>query len=341
MGNLEDAVNNLNKHFGESTIISGNEVASLKIARVSTGSLSLDIESGGGVPYGRVTELFGYESTGKTFMAIKTAVQAQKQGKKVVWIDVEGTFDATWATLLGLDVSKIYLARPEKGEVACDILDAVIRSGDCGLVILDSTAALIPEKDIDTSMEDAEQLGNRARMVNRLVRKLTSALNMKVGEELLPNDCAVIFINQIRQKIGISWGSPDTTPGGFGLKAAASIRIHFRKSWVKDPANQDNIIGQSVTFVIEKNKTFPPYRRGEFVFYTDGANKGQIDTVKEVLVYGLLSGIIERPTKLSYVVDSKKLVGEEAVLTYLKDNPKVVDDLKDNILKFYSGNKNG
>lgn len=340
MSELDNVINNLNKHFGENTIISGDEIASLKIARCSTGSLSLDIESGGGVPYGRVTELFGYESTGKTFMAIKTAVQAQKQGKHVVWIDVEGSFDSKWSTLLGLDVSKIYLARPEKGEVACDILDAVIRSGDCGLVVLDSTAALIPEKDVDTSMEDPEQLGTRAKLVNRLIRKLHSALNMKVGEGLLPNDCAVIFINQMRQKIGVMYGSPDTTPGGFGLKAAASIRVHFRKSWVKDPDNIDNVIGQSVTFVIEKNKTYPPYRRGEFVFYTDGPDKGQIDTTKEVLAYGLISGVIERPSKVSYLIDGKKFVGEADALVCLRGNPKLVTELKDKILKFYLTGKN-
>jgi recombination protein RecA len=273
-------------------------------------------------------------------MAIKAAAQAQKQGKKVVWIDLEGAFDSAWAELLGLDVSKIYLARPDKGEVACDILDAVIRSGDCGLVVLDSTAALIPEKDIDTSMEDPEQLGTRAKLVNRLIRKLHSALNMKVGEDLVPNDCAVIFINQMRQKIGVMWGSPDTTPGGFGLRHAAAIRVHFRKSWVKDPNNQDNIIGQSVTFVIEKNKTYPPYRRGEFVFYTDGPTKGQIDTTKEVLAYGLLSGLIDRPTKQSYMLDGKKFVGEQTVLTYLQDNPVVVTELKSKILKFYLTSKN-
>jgi len=185
---------------------------------------------------------FGREGTGKTAIALKTAAEVQKQGKKVVWLDVEGSFDAEWAKRLGVDVASLHLAKPESGESACDILEAVVKSGDCGLVVLDSVAALIPTKDLETAMEDVEQLGTRAKLVNRLIRKLHSALNMKVGEDSLPNDCLVVFINQIREKIGVMWGSPDTTPGGLGLRHAASIRIEFRKKWIKDPENTDHIL---------------------------------------------------------------------------------------------------
>jgi len=339
MSDLEETIAELNKHFGRNTIISGNDMKAMDIARVSTGSLSLDIETGGGLPYGRVVELFGRESTGKSFMALKTAVQVQKAGKKVVWIDVEGSFDATWAERIGLNVSQIHLARPDKGEVACDILDAVIRSGDCGLAVLDSTAALIPEADLDKSMDQVEQIGTRAKLVNRLTRKLHAALNQRVGEDAVPNNCLVIFINQIREKIGVMWGSPDTTPGGLGLKHAASIRVHFRKSWFKDPKDKDLVIGQTVTFVTEKNKTAPPNRKGEFVFYTDKELKGEIDTAREVFNYGLLTGLIEKVSGSSYMVGDNKIVGKENVVIALRETPKLVETLQKKILDHFLKDK--
>ena len=331
MSELQETVKELNKRLGKNTIISGDALVGKPLDRVSTGSLSLDIETGGGLPYGRLVEFFGREGTGKTALALKTVAQAQKQGKSVVWIDVEGSFDYKWAALLGVDTSKINLAKPETGEAACDILDAVVRSGDCGLVVLDSTAALIPEKDVDTAMEDPEQLGLRAKMVNRLVRKLHSALNEKIGEDKLPNKCLVIFINQIREKIGVMWGSPDTTPGGLGLRHAASIRVEFRKKWLKQG---DDVIGQTITFTTKKNKTYPPFRRGEFDFYTDGTSMGQIDIAREVLAYGVLKGLIEHSGK-SYDIAGVKFVGQEKAIAYLREHKKVVQDLKQEILNGY------
>ena len=219
MSDLDDIIKDLNKRFGKNTIISGDEIISMEVDRIPTGSLALDIETGGGFPCGRVTEIYGRESAGKTYMALKSVAEAQKIGKSAVWIDVEGSFDPVWAALLGVDLKKLKLTRPETGEIACDILDAVISSGECGIVVLDSTAALIPVHDTEIGMDKVEQLGVRAKMVNRLIRKLHAALNMKVGEDKLPNNCAVVFINQIREKIGVMYGSPDTTPGGLGLIA--------------------------------------------------------------------------------------------------------------------------
>ena len=334
MSELDDTIRELNKRFGKNTIISGDDIISLEVDRIPTGSLSLDIETGGGFPCGRVVELYGRESTGKTFIAEKTVAEAQKLGKTCVWIDVEGSFDPVWATTLGVDVKKLKLARPETGELACDVLDAVIRSGDCGLVVVDSTAALLPQKELETAMEDPEQMGTRAKMINRLTRKLHSALNMKVGEDKLPNDCLVIFINQIREKIGIIYGSPDTTPGGLGLRHAAAIRVEFRKKWLKDPANEDSIIGQTVNFTTSKNKTFPPYRRGEFDLFTDGSKKGQINSVREVFCYGILSGGIIQNDR-SYLIGKEKVVGKEKAVEFLESNPSVVAELKSKIHKFY------
>jgi recombination protein RecA len=336
---LDNTIRDLNKRFGKNTIISGDELAGIEVQRVSTGSLSLDIETGGGFPYGRLVELYGRESTGKSFMALKTAAEVQKQGKQVVWIDVEGSFDSVWSSLLGVNVKELKLCRPETGEIAGDILDAVIRSGECGLVVLDSTAALVPSKDLETAMEDVEQLGTRAKMVNRLIRKLHAALNMKIGEDKILNDCLVIFINQIREKIGVMYGSPDTTPGGLGLRHAASIRVEFRKSWIKDEADKTHVLGQTVTFVTSKNKTYPPYRRGEFDLYTEGSEKGKIDTTKEVFCYGLLSGSIQQ-TGVSYLIGKEKFVGKEKAIQYLRDNPKLVVECKNKILNHYKGGSN-
>lgn len=339
MSELEEIVGELNKRFGKKTIISGDEITALELPRASTGSLALDIETGGGFPFGRMVEIYGRESAGKSFVATKTVAEVQKLNKKAVWIDVEGTFDREWATILGVDVSKLLLARPESGEDACDILDAVIRSGDCGIVVLDSTAALVPEKDLETDMGSVEQIGTRAKMMNRLIRKLHSALNMKIGEDKVPNDCLVIFINQIREKVGVMYGSPDTTPGGLGLRHAASVRVHFRKKWIKDPNDSEKILGQTVTFVTEKNKTYPPYRRGQFDIYTDGEKKGQIGAAREVLAYGILSGLVEHSGK-SYIIEGEKLVGKDNAAEYLEQNPKIVDSLRKKIIShFFEGVK--
>jgi recombination protein RecA len=338
MTELDDAIKELNKRFGPNTIMTGNDILALAVARIPTGSLSLDIETGGGFPCGRVIELFGRESTGKTFMALKTVAEAQKLKKECVWIDVEGTFDPTWAATLGVDPKALRLSKPETGERACDILDAIIRSGACGVAVVDSTAALLPQKELETAMEDCEQIGTRAKMINRLTRKLHSALNMKVGEDLLPNDCLVIFINQIREKIGVMYGSPDTTPGGLGLRHAASIRVEFRSKWIKDKENEEHIVGQTVTFVTKKNKTFAPYRHGEFNFFVDGAQKGHIDLAEEVLRYGMLSGLIGHEGK-SYMLGNEKIVGYENAAQLLRSTPKLVQDLKPKILAHYFNRK--
>lgn len=336
MSELDNTIKELNKRFGKNTMISGNDMTSLEIARASTGSLALDIETGGGFPFGRVIEVYGRESSGKSYIAAKTVAQVQKMGKKAVWIDAEGTFDPIWAALIGVDVKALILTRPESGEIACDILDAVIRSGECGIVVLDSTAALVPTQDLETEMEHCEQMGVRAKMINRLVRKLQAALNMKIGEDLVPNDCMVIFINQIREKIGVMYGSPDTTPGGLGLRHAASIRIEFRKKWIKDPADEEKIIGQTVTFTTAKNKTFPPYRRGEFDLYTDGPDKGQIDAVREVFGYSIATGLIVQTDK-TYAIGKDKIVGREKAVAHLKENPKLVEEFRVKILAYYFG----
>ncbi len=339
MSGLDEAAADLNKRFGKNTVISGDEFKGLDIPRISTGSLTLDIATGGGLPTGRLIEIFGMESSGKTYLALKTVGNAQKMGKKAVWIDVEGVFDAEWATLLGVDISKLFVVRPESGEQAGDALETFVRAEDCGIIVLDSIAALIPEKDIETSMDAPEKLGNKAVMVNRLLRKLQSALNMKVGDDRVPNECMVIFINQIRHKIGVMYGSPETTPGGLGLRFASSVRIHLRKKWIKDEKDAEKIIGQTVTFKTEKNKTFPPHRVGQFDLYTDGEQKGQIDLPREVLNCALECDLIELSGK-TYHIDGENIgVGKPKAADYLTDNPEKVEKLKTRIMEHYFGKK--
>lgn len=337
MSGLEEAAAELNKRFGKNTVISGDELKALDVPRISTGSLTLDVATGGGLPVGRLIEIYGMESSGKSYIAALTVANAQKMGKKAVWIDVEGSFDAEWASLIGVDIKNLYLVRPENGERAGDILETCVRAEDCGIIVLDSIAALIPEKDLETSMEDSEKLGNKAIMVNRILRKLQSALNMKVGEDKVPNECMVIFINQIRHKIGVMYGSPETTPGGLGLRFTAAVRVHLRKKNIKDE-KEDKIIGQTVSFKTEKNKTFPPHRTGQFDLYTDGEEKGKIDLAREVLSCGLDCGLIELSGK-SYIIEGEKLVGKPKAAEYLVENPKVVEKLRKQILEYYFGKK--
>jgi recombination protein RecA len=334
MSDLDNAISELNKKFGKNSIISGAELAGVELSRVSSGSLSLDIETGGGFPYGRLVELFGKESCGKSYVAQKTVGNVQKEDKKAVWIDAEGSFDPSWATLLGVDVKNLYLSRPQSGEEAGDILDGVIQSGDCGIVVLDSVAALIPNADLEKAMDEVEQMGARAKMVNRLMRKLHSALNMQVGEDKVPNDCLVIFINQIREKIGVMYGNPETTGGGWALKFGASIRVKFTKSWIKDGEDQERVIGQTVKCITEKNKTYPPMRHGEFNLYTDGPLKGQIDLATEVFTYGQLSGLINLSGK-TYTVGNNKYVGKETCIEALRADSKLVESFKAKILDHY------
>ncbi len=338
MSGLAEAAAELNKRFGKNTVISGDEFKGLNVPRISTGSLTLDIALGGGLPVGRLIEIFGMESSGKSYIAALVVANAQKLGKKAVWIDVEGSFDKTWAALLGVNVKDLYVVRPESGEQAGDALETFVRADDCGIIVLDSIAAMIPEKDVETSMEDPEKLGNKAVMVNRLLRKLQSALNMKIGEDKVPNECMVIFINQIRHKIGVLYGSPETTPGGLGLRFTAAVRLQLRKKWIKDESDSEKVIGQTVTFKTVKNKTFPPHRVGQFDFYTDGIYTGMIDLPREVLNCGVACGIIEHSGK-SYDIGDTKIVGKDKAALYLAENPKLVDKLKVQIMEHYFGKK--
>lgn len=336
MSELDKVLGDLNKKYGKPIISQADEIKYPSIQRISTSSLALDLELGGGIPCGRVTMIVANESAGKTTLACNIIVEAQKQGKRVVFIDVEGTFDAEWAKAIGVDLSKLHIAIPDNGEQAMDILEDVLRTNECGLVILDSVAALMPKSEIESSMEDdLEKLGNKAVMLNRAMRKLTSALNEmdELGER---NNTSVILLNQFREKIGIAYGNPEVIPGGKGIKFTSSIILELRKGgWIEETRNGEEIkVGQEVKFKTLKNKTFTPFRSGLMYLYFDGPTKGKFDKANEIYNYGKLSGIIKIDGQMTYLED-KKLRGEDNAVKYLRDNTKLQEKLEKEIRRMY------
>lgn len=337
MGNLDKILESLNKKFGKAIINQADEIKYPAVERISTGSLAIDIEIGGGLPRGRITMVVGNESSGKTALILKTIAQAQKKGLKCVFIDAEGTFDKEWAEKLGVDTKELVLAIPDIGEQACDILEAVVKSGDCGLVVLDSVAALMPKAELDISMEDdPEKLGNKAQMLNRAMRRLTAAINTidELGER---NKTAIVLINQFREKIGIAYGNPEVVCGGKGIKFASSIILEVRKgAWIEETVNGEEVKrGQEIKFKTSKNKTYAPLRSGLTYFYFDGPHKGEIRRAKEVYAYGRLIGLIKETGKAIFEIEGKKLRGEDNVVEYLEANPKYMEKLEQEIRDRY------
>jgi len=333
---LDEVLKQIKKKYG-CAVIKGSEIQMEALSRVSTGSLALDIETGGGIPFGKIIEFFGREQSGKTTLALKTAANVQKLGKRVVWIDAESAFDPQWAKALGVDVASLDLIKPTTGEEAVDALEAVVRSGECGMVVLDSVAALMPSLELEKSMaDDPEKIGTRALLVNRVCRRLYSALNT-YDEESQWNNCAILLINQIRNKVGVIYGSPETTTGGEGIKFASSIRVRFAKGeWVEGelyPNGDKAKIGYTVRFRTEKNKTFPPFRESEFIFYFAGQKKGQIDTTEELVRYGKLFNLVTLSGSM-YKYESIKASGKEAfAAVLLQDGGKLAEKLQSEILE--------
>ena len=332
----------LNKKFGKQIIQIASEMKGLEVERISTGSIAVDIETGGGLPKGRLVEIYGRESSGKTYISLKTVANGQKE-KKCLWIDAEGVFDVAWAKLVGVDLSKLDIAKTETAEQAGTILDAATRSNEYAIIVLDSVAALLPNEDLDKALDESERIGNRAMVTNRITRKLQSGLNAKEDGEL-PNQTLVIFINQIREKIGVVYGDPTDTPGGLGIRFMASIRLEMRRSdLIKEtPKKGDtgispdgkSIVGVTIKFKTVKNKTACPLKTGQFILYTEDERKGQIDKTDEIIRYALVSGVIQHSGP-SYSYKNHKFLGKEAVIEYLKEHPENIEELYTEIKKVY------
>ena len=331
---LEKTIGLLEKKFGKGTICVASKFKGLEINRVPSGSFSLDLETFGGYPTNRIIEIYGELSSGKTMMALKLVAEMQKLKKKCVWVDAEGCFNNDWAKTLGVDVNNLYVVRAETAEKMLDVADAVVRSKDCGLMVIDSVAALMPLREEEVSMEDPETLGDRARMMNRFMRKLHSALNLKNDE--IPNDCLVVMINQIREKIG-AYGDPSVTTGGRGIGFGASVRVHIRrKDWIKEGSgDKQRVVGQVIKFKITKSKISPPFREGEFDFYMEevgGIKKGEIDRLKEVISYGVFYNVIKQGGSF-YTYENNKFQGKEKLCDFFRDNPKEAVKIKKTIME--------
>lgn len=331
---LEKTISLIEKKFGKGVIGIANKFKGIELKRTPTGSFSLDIETGGGYPLGRIVEIYGELSSGKTTIAMKAVAEMQKLKKKCIWIDAEGVFQESWAKTLGVDTGSLYVVRAETAEKMLDVADAIVRSKDCGLMVLDSVAALMPLHEEEVPMEDSETLGDRARMMNRFMRKLHSALNMR--EEEVPNECLIILINQTRDAIG-KYGDPTTTTGGKGIGFGASIRLQIRrKDWIKEGSgDNEKVVGQTIKFKTTKSKVYPPYRDGEFDFYFEdayGIKKGEIDRIKEIINYGIFYGIIKQGGSF-FSFGQHKFQGREKVVDFFKENVKEAIKIKAEIME--------
>ena len=339
---LESVVKALNKKFGVGTIGTPKDLGRISIDRMSTGIFPLDVALGGGWPKGRIIEMIGELSAGKTYAALRAAVECQKMGKEVVYVDAENSFDKTWAEKIGVDVDRMIVGQPSTGEQSLDIVDAVVRDNSAGLVIIDSVGAIGATSELEDSMEK-HQMGVNARMMNKAIRKIHAGLNV-CDDEGKPNQTIVLFINQIRLKIGVMYGSPETTPGGKGLGFGASVRVKIRKTgfWELKLNDQKENVGQHCVFDVIKNKTYPPYKKGRFLFnfrdvdYIDDAEKqrvikaGQQVPQWDVPCTGVDVGFFERAGS-TYKYKGKTYRGEGHLIEGNWHENKLRDDMRKEI----------
>jgi recombination protein RecA len=316
---LEMAISQIERSFGKGSIMKlGSSGAAEPVAAIPTGSLTLDIATGiGGWPRGRVIEIYGPESSGKTTLALNAIAQSQKQGGTAAFIDAEHALDVGYASRLGVNIDELLVSQPDTGEQALEVAETLVRSGAVDLVVIDSVAALVPKAEIEGEMGDAH-MGLQARLMSQALRKLTAAISKSMT--------TVIFINQIRMKIGVMFGNPETTTGGTALKFYASMRIDIRR--IDSLKEGQEAIGNRVRVKIVKNKMAPPFRQAEFDIYF---NEG-ISRVGEIIDIGVDKNVIEK-SGAWYSYDGNRIgQGRENVREYLKNNPAVAQEIEEKIL---------
>ena len=319
---LETALAQIEKQCGKGSIMRLGENAGMEIKSVSTGSLSLDVALGiGGVPKGRIIEIYGPESSGKTTLALHIIAEVQKTGGEAAFIDAEHALDPIYARALGVDTDSLLVSQPDYGEQALEITEALVRSGAVEVVVVDSVAALVPKNEIDGDMGDSH-VGLHARLMSQALRKLSGAI--------AKSSCIVIFINQLREKVGVIYGNPETTTGGRALKFYASVRLDVRKS--EQLKNGTEIIGNHVKCKVVKNKVAPPFRTAEFdIIYGKGISKES-----EIIELGINCGVIDKSGSwLSY--NGEKLgQGKDKVRILLEENKDLAEELSAKILAHYT-----
>jgi recombination protein RecA len=310
---LDAALDQIEKEFGRNTIRRLGQFEKVDVGAIQTGSLSLDLAIGiGGVPRGRVIEIFGPESSGKTTLALSIVAHAQKEGGVAAYIDAEHALDPSYAEKIGVRLDDLLVSQPGYGEQALDIADLLVRSNAVDVVVVDSVAALTPKAELDGDMDDT-QVGIQARMMSKAMRKLTGAIST--------SKTTVIFINQIREKIGVMFGNPETQPGGRALKFAASLRLDIRR--VTSITDGDRVVGNRTRVKVVKNKVAAPFTKAEFdIMYNEG-----ISYTGDVLDLGVLAKVVQK-SGAWFTCDGTKLgQGRENAKQFLKDNPKVCEDI--------------
>ena len=317
---LDAALGQIDKQFGKGSIMRMGEKDSMTIASIPTGALPLDIALGiGGLPKGRIVEIYGPESSGKTTLTLQVIAEAQKAGGTCAFIDAEHALDPIYAQNLGVDIENLLVSQPDTGEQALEITDMLVRSGSLDVIVIDSVAALVSKQELDGQMGDST-VGVQARMMSQAMRRLTAAISR--------TNCVVIFTNQIREKIGVMFGSPETTPGGRALKFFSSVRIDIRRiGQIKEPSGK--VIGNRTKVKVVKNKVAPPFTECEFdIMYTEGISRSG-----SVLDLGIEHKILEK--KGAWIAYNGQLIGQgrEAAKDYLIKNPKVMEELQKTIME--------
>lgn len=322
---LETCIAQIEKNYGKGAIMRLGDDIPVNVEALSTGSLSLDLALGiGGVPKGRIVEIYGPEASGKTTLALHVVAAAQKAGGEAAYIDVEHALEPAYARALGVDIDSLLISQPDTGEQALDITESLVRSSAVDVVVVDSVAALIPRIELEGEMGDSV-VGALARLMSQAMRRLAGAISK--------NGCTVIFINQLRQKIGVMYGNPETTPGGLALKYYASVRIDVRRIETLKSGNE--MIGNRTRAKVIKNKCAPPFKEAEFdIVYGEGISK-----VGEIVDLGVKLELIDKAGAW-YTVNDQRIQGRDGVKTYLRDNPDVCDkieqEIRDNAYKLMS-----
>lgn len=314
------ALETIEKQFGKGSIMKLGDAHKANVETISTGSLSLDLALGGGIPKGRIIEVYGPESSGKTTLTLHAIAEIQRNGGTAAFVDAEHALDPAYAKKLGVDVENLLISQPDNGEQALEITETLVRSNAVDMVVVDSVAALVPRAEIEGDMGDSH-MGLQARLMSQALRKLTGVINR--------SHTTVIFINQIRMKIGVMFGNPETTTGGNALKFYSSVRMDIRR--ISQIKQGDNIVGNRARVKVVKNKVAPPFRTAEFdIMYNQGISQSG-----DVLDLAVEKEIIEKSGAWFAYKGEKIGQGREAAKKYLEDNPKILKDLAKQIRDIY------